>query len=303
MTEGQTTIDNKVIATGEIITPFYEDTNITEVEKMIMTERTNMQTQLTKNLRGQPKLIQQQINLNHKAADIEQQILDITEARRLANESNVVVDQLTLDKENAKLALLQEQLETAQRAATFAGQFSDTFANALETNLVKALNDFATGAKNMKEAFLDMTQAVLKAMIQIMAQQAAMRILGVFGFGGIGGRYGGTFNSPGYRSYAHGGIAQGPKSGYPVTLHGREAVVPLGNDRSIPVEFKGGGGDMNPNITVNVSTMGGQSTTAGNSTNQQKQLGQAVAAAVQAELLDQQKPGGILSPYGNGGDI
>ena len=35
MTEGQTTIDNKVIATGEIITPFYEDTNITEIEKRI----------------------------------------------------------------------------------------------------------------------------------------------------------------------------------------------------------------------------------------------------------------------------
>jgi len=35
MTEGQTTIDNKVISTGEIITPFYEDTNITEVEKRI----------------------------------------------------------------------------------------------------------------------------------------------------------------------------------------------------------------------------------------------------------------------------
>ena len=33
MTEGQTTIDNKVIATGEIITPFYEDTNIAELEK------------------------------------------------------------------------------------------------------------------------------------------------------------------------------------------------------------------------------------------------------------------------------
>ena len=35
MTEGQTTIDNKAIATGEIITPFYEDTNITEIEKRI----------------------------------------------------------------------------------------------------------------------------------------------------------------------------------------------------------------------------------------------------------------------------
>ena len=35
MTEGQTTTDNKVIATGEIITPFYEDTNIAELEKRI----------------------------------------------------------------------------------------------------------------------------------------------------------------------------------------------------------------------------------------------------------------------------
>ena len=35
MTEGQTTTDNKVIATGEINTPFYEDTNITELEKRI----------------------------------------------------------------------------------------------------------------------------------------------------------------------------------------------------------------------------------------------------------------------------
>ena len=35
MTEGQTTTDNKVIATGEIITPFNEDTNITELEKRI----------------------------------------------------------------------------------------------------------------------------------------------------------------------------------------------------------------------------------------------------------------------------
>jgi hypothetical protein len=35
MTEGQTTVDNKVISTGEIITPFYEDTNITELEKKL----------------------------------------------------------------------------------------------------------------------------------------------------------------------------------------------------------------------------------------------------------------------------
>lgn len=36
---------------------------------------------------------------------------------------------------------------------------------------------------------------------------------------------------------ARGGIARGPDSGYPATLHGIEAVVPLPNGRSIPVDF------------------------------------------------------------------
>jgi hypothetical protein len=37
--------------------------------------------------------------------------------------------------------------------------------------------------------------------------------------------------------YAYGGIAQGPKSGYQATLHGSEAVVPLPDGRTIPVEM------------------------------------------------------------------
>jgi hypothetical protein len=37
-----------------------------------------------------------------------------------------------------------------------------------------------------------------------------------------------------------GGIAEGPKSGYPATLHGTEAVVPLSDNRSIPVSMDTG---------------------------------------------------------------
>ena len=35
--------------------------------------------------------------------------------------------------------------------------------------------------------------------------------------------------------------------------------------------------------------------------NENEKLGQMIAAAVQGEILDQQRPGGILSPYGDGG--
>jgi predicted chitinase len=39
--------------------------------------------------------------------------------------------------------------------------------------------------------------------------------------------------------YKFGGIATGPDSGYETTLHGTEAVVPLPNGNSIPVEIQG----------------------------------------------------------------
>jgi hypothetical protein len=41
----------------------------------------------------------------------------------------------------------------------------------------------------------------------------------------------------GYQEYASGGIASGPRSGYSATLHGTEAVVPLPDGKSIPVQF------------------------------------------------------------------
>ena len=41
------------------------------------------------------------------------------------------------------------------------------------------------------------------------------------------------------RQYADGGIARGPASGYTATLHGAEAVVPLPDGNTIPVEIKG----------------------------------------------------------------
>jgi hypothetical protein len=43
-------------------------------------------------------------------------------------------------------------------------------------------------------------------------------------------------------SAATGGILSGPRSGYAATLHGTEAVVPLPDGRSIPVQNVDSGG-------------------------------------------------------------
>lgn len=67
------------------------------------------------------------------------------------------------------------------------------------------------------------------------------------------------------------------------------------NGRSIPVDLKGGMGGQINNIVVNVSEDGSTSTDgdAGG-----EDMGRAIAKAVQSELQNQKRSGGILNPYG-----
>jgi hypothetical protein len=96
-----------------------------------------------------------------------------------------------------------------------------------------------------------------------------------------------------YGGMAVGGVASGPESGYNVTMHGTEAVVPLGNDRSIPVKLQGGMGNINnTNVVVNVDADGNAQVSG---EEQAKSLGAAIQNAVTEEIVKQQRPGGLLS--------
>ena len=105
-------------------------------------------------------------------------------------------------------------------------------------------------------------------------------------------RYGGTLPGARYGA-ATGGIFDGPEAGYNVKMHGNEAVVPLGNDRSIPVKMSGSGGTNNVNVTVNVD-QNGQSETllTGNGA---RELGKTIAAIAQDTIAKEQRAGGLLS--------
>lgn len=96
--------------------------------------------------------------------------------------------------------------------------------------------------------------------------------------------------------YATGGIADGPSKGHLAMLHGREAVVPLPNGNSIPVQMNGNGGMQNNNVTVNVSTDGQVQSSSNGAMGEN--LGQVIAAAVQKELHNQKRAGGILNKHG-----
>ena len=112
-------------------------------------------------------------------------------------------------------------------------------------------------------------------------------------------RYGGVFSEgkmmPGY---ATGGIAKGSQGGYPAMLHGTEAVVPLPNNKSIPVDLKGAGQQNNVTVNVSMESGGGGQQSSSADSNRGSKIGDVIAQAVQKELLNQKRSGGILSPHG-----
>ena len=96
----------------------------------------------------------------------------------------------------------------------------------------------------------------------------------------------------GFRKYANGGIATSPTLGMVGEGKYNEAIVPLPNGKAIPVDMRSNA--QNNNVTVNVSSTG-QTQTEGQDN---EGLGNAIAKAVQEELQNQKRAGGILNRYG-----
>ena len=190
-----------------------------------------------------------------------------------------------------RVSLLKEQRTAIENSINPVHQLGVAFSDAFEKTLTSSIQGLLDGTKSLKDAFLDMTKAILNAIAQILAQQAAMAIMRSIGFPTFG-RQGGIMKSPGYRSYSQGGVASGPNSGYPAMLHGTEAVVPLPNGRSIPVEMQGGAGSVN-NVVINVDASGNASSTFNEE--QGKALGMAIQASVMETIQREKRPGGVLS--------
>lgn len=176
----------------------------------------------------------------------------------------------------------------------FLGSLSDIFDKNAEGGFVEKLgNVFEAGSGIFKDIFSSLPD-----------------LLGGL-FGGAGGGIGGGIASfitsffanggiakGGFRSaaYARGGVATQPTVGLVGEGRYNEAIVPLPDGKSIPVAMNGMG--QQNNVTVNVSMDGNGNVSQEEQGGQGMDLGRVIAAAVQQELLNQKRSGGILSPYG-----
>jgi hypothetical protein len=217
-----------------------------------------------------------------------------------------------------RIGALREELDALTNMGNQVVRMADTIGDAFAA----AFTGVITGTTSVRQAVADMLQRVGQAFIsmavEIIAKQLVMITLqrtlnalsggGLFGgFGGFGGVAGGFGNmSVAGPSFFSGGMIPGYRNGGRpeprkvaiVGENGPELFIPDGYGRIIPngrykVDTGGIGGAPNT-ITVNVDA---KSTEVQGDDDKSRQLGTTISRVIQAELVRQQRPGGLL--YGN----
>jgi lambda family phage tail tape measure protein len=185
----------------------------------------------------------------------------------------------------------------------------------LTVNGIKGLEDaifslVTTGSANFKEFAANILQETARIIIRQLILRTVLNSLfpapatqfpdltSAFKLNAYGNVYakngiqpfamGGIVNKPTLFRYANGGI---PGTGL-MGEAGPEAIIPLQRGANGKLGVAGGGGTYN--VTVNVEA-GGTTTQTQGDPGQGAQLGRVIAGAVQAELIKQQRPGGLLA--------
>jgi TP901 family phage tail tape measure protein len=206
----------------------------------------------------------------------------------------------------AELDALTDPINMITTAAAGIGDaFSTSFKGVISGSMTakEALASFFTSVADM---FLDMAAQIITKMITMTILNAVLGVLpgggGGGGFGAAGAGFGGSnafgsFDAGGGLAFGGGLNLMARANGGPVSSgqpymvgeRGPELFVP-GRSGTIVANDKMGGG--NTNVVVNVDAKG--SSVEGDEQGA-NQLGRVISAAVQSELIKQQRPGGILA--------
>jgi len=214
------------------------------------------QIQIAEILENKRGLTDDQIKAELEATTALFEQQDATEAITKANE-------LRLKQDEALKKKLDEQKQKAK-------ELDDAFRN----GIVDAITAAIEGTKSLGDSLL----GVIKSMAKLILQQQLLNSLKGFSF-------------TSFLGFANGGR---PPVGRPSVVgeRGPELFVPDRAGTIIPNHALGSGGGMSTNVTVNVDASG--TSVAGNE-GTSRQLGAIIGAAVQGEILKQQRPGGLLS--------
>ena len=226
----------------------------------------------------------------------------------VANQRDTQRDLATIQRQTdqERLTALQQAIEKQYELNTGVQnqlRLADSVANTLGQGMASAFTALISGADNWAASLQQIASKVLvdiaNQLIQIFVIEQAVSAIKSFltpfssstpigAGGGTVGKFGTLGPNYGIKQFAAGGT---PPVGRPslVGERGPELFMPGVRGSIIPNDAMGGG---STSVVVNVDASG--SSVQGDQA-QGRQLGVAISAAVQAELVKQQRPGGLLA--------
>ena len=209
-------------------------------------------------------LLNQAVEEKVKSMGLEMGKLNILQLERIRND-------ITINQG------LKDQADAAQELA----EKFDKIGESVEKSIVGNLTDAVMGTQSLGQAAVNVLNNVKRKLIEVQIERA------VSGIGeGIGGFLGNLFKRERGGPVAAGGA-------YLVGEKGPE-ILQMGSKGGniIPNSQIGGGGGVTNVVTVNVDASG--SSVEGND-GQANEFGNILASAIQAELINQKRAGGLLS--------
>ena len=251
-----------------------------------VTEQLNKQLEIQKKLEERLKNAngRTKVNLENKIKEVEADIR-LLEGRRTTLESDQLINDKLIERnellnqnganQDKNIQKTKEQNEELKRQQGLFTQITDNIASGVSDALVGAIE----GTRTLGEAARSIVNNLASDLLRLGVNTLLKR-----SFGGI------FSNLPGL---ANGGSAQAGRS-YLVGERGPEIFTPKRSGVVIPnnqISSGSSGGIVN-NINVNVSAEGMQSNA---NEDRGKELGVALASAIQSELIKQKRPGGLLA--------
>jgi tape measure domain-containing protein len=212
---------------------------------------------------------------------------------------------------------------TQEMAKTSANAVGDAFGNAFKgiiTGSMTAREALAGFFQSVADSFADMVAKMIAEYLKMQLIRGIMSLipgLGSFGGGasigqavsmptsvGIGAGGGilqnsmgqgfGTFGPNfGIRQFANGGVVTGPTLGLVGEGRYNEAVIPLPDGKSVPVDLGGGAGNIQSSIVINID--GNGNVNSDSSGSNASDFGRKIEGAVKQAIVNELRPGGVLA--------
>jgi tape measure domain-containing protein len=220
-------------------------------------------------------------------------------------------------------ARLKELLNPAYQLAEAAKTIGDSFGEAFKgiiTGSMTAQEALAGLFQSIADHFADMVAQMIAEYLKMQLIKGILSLLNIFAPGGDpGGKAVGTgqgiftaanggIATGGFRAFANGGIAPGgftafanggivtgPTLGLVGEGRYNEAVIPLPDGKSVPVDLGGMAGGMGGEVTSNIVVNINNGQMQGNGNSNGSELGRKIEGAVKQVLVSELRPGGILS--------